>query len=120
MMESGKFLSPEQMKAKGVVNVGFTDLPVAPRVRSRATGEIHVWDPVFASRPDLFECCDESGRTEESAWRGRGPGGQTLGEPGSGPPPPKLSDHPVFADNVVGRREAPGEPVPGVFLPPSV
>lgn len=55
----------------GAANWLQPPLEPAPCVRLKETGEIFVWTPFFAARPDLCESCDEHGNTDPAAWRGR-------------------------------------------------
>ncbi len=60
-----------ELRALGAKNWETPPLEPAPYIRIKATGEIHVWAPFFAARPDLCENCDVNGNTDPAAWRGQ-------------------------------------------------
>ncbi|MDR1314799.1 MAG: hypothetical protein LBQ12_14200 [Deltaproteobacteria bacterium] len=57
------------MRAKNV----YPPLPPSPRVMSRTTKQIFMWNDAFARRPEAFMNCDESGNTDPATWEGRFP-----------------------------------------------
>lgn len=61
----------QELRAMGAKNWELPPLEPAPCVRFKSTGEVHVWSPFFARRPDLCDCCDENGNTDPAFWRGR-------------------------------------------------
>jgi hypothetical protein len=131
----GDLPSYTELKERGVKNIS-PPLSLAPCVKDRATGRLYIWHPDFATRSEIFSCCDESGNEDPAAWMGRGPSEFTQFRDGPAPATarrarekrpvtaaPQMSPHPVFSDNVVGRRQefpppgAPRFPPPGTVPP---
>jgi hypothetical protein len=115
-----RMLTPEEWRARGIVNVTAGHLAVSPCVRSRANGRVFAWHPHFAARPEAFYNCDENGNPDPRTWQGRGP----IGLAAAAPPGPKPVLEPVasvpYANDVLGGVEAaarPAPPMPGAASP---
>lgn len=91
-------LFDEELRHMNAANWQQPPLEVAPCVKLKSSGEIHVWSQFFAERPELCDCCDEYGNTDPAAWRGRRPHTSNLtGKlplPPTPPPPPEPTPEP--------------------------
>lgn len=101
----------EELRAMQAANWMLPPLEVSPCVRLKDSGEIHVWSPFFAERPELCENCDENGNTDPAAWRGRTPHESNLsGKMPTPPPPPPSPAEPESVSSEALHMRAPATP----------
>lgn len=108
----------EDLRQLNAANWQQPPLEVAPCVKLKDSGEIHIWSQFFAERPELCECCDEFGNTDPTAWRGRKPHGRNLSGreimPPTMPVPKNMS--PVPEDSLAAPAHPRAPQVPGGML----
>lgn len=65
--ESACTLFLQQLGARNA----YPPLPHSPCLRNKKTGIVLPWNDLLAEQQEFFDCCDEDGNTDPSAWQAK-------------------------------------------------